>query len=117
METDVVIHEMLAQGDCAARGAWASGGALHGASVVWLCSELFNDELMSRLARRLVACESVRAVATLRSFKGELKGFRRDARAEMCEMSWTAAMSNPEAFGINDDTGGAPVHIYVREGL
>mgnify|MGYP004219048275 CR=1 FL=1 len=30
--------------------------------------------------------------------------------------SWTAAMSNPEAFGINDDTGGAPVHIYVREG-
>ena len=32
----------------------------------------------------------------------------------MCEMSWTAAMSNPEAFGINDDTGGAPVHIYAR---
>ena len=35
----------------------------------------------------------------------------------MCEMSWTAAMSNPEAFGINDDTGGAPVHIYAREGV
>ena len=42
----VASRVRLARGDCAADDAWTAGGALHGATVVWLCSELFNDELM-----------------------------------------------------------------------
>ena len=38
-----------------------------------------------------------------------------DPTPVMCEMSWTAALSNPGALGIHDEHGGAPVHIYVRD--
>lgn len=105
----------LSCGDAAAEHEWAPGGALHEVSVVWMCSELFNDELMQRLASRITASGSVRACATLRKFPDGLDGFRRHVLPERCEMSWTAALTNPEALGIHDEQGGAPVHIYVRE--
>ena len=104
----------LGCGDCADRLEWLPGGALHEVSVVWTCSELFNDTLMNRLARRISSSGSVRAVATLRRFPRGLDGFQRQALPEMCEMSWTAALTNPEALGIHDQQVGAPVHIYTR---
>ena len=116
LQPDAVSSRVyLRCGDCADGLEWSPGGALHAASVVWACSELFNNDLMNRLARRISGSESVRAVATLRRFPGGLDGFRRQVLPEMCEMSWTAALSNPGALGIHDEHGGAPVHIYVRD--
>lgn len=105
--------------DCAAAELWSHGGAMHDASVVWICSELYNDALMERIGACLEGSESVRAVATLRPFPGGLRGYRLEARPERCEMSWTAALTNPNAVGTepDDESAGAAVHIYVHSAL
>mmetsp|Transcript_73519 Transcript_73519/g.163341 ORF Transcript_73519/g.163341 Transcript_73519/m.163341 type:complete len:88 (+) Transcript_73519:1-264(+) len=79
-----------------------------------MCSELFNDALMARLASRISGSEHVRAVATLRPFPNGLHSYHQELRPERCEMSWTAAMASPKGAGSLTQNLGAPVHIYVR---
>ena len=101
--------------DCAGDEVWdPDDGVLRDASVVWMSSALFSEELMNRIGRRLESSESVRAVATLQRFPKGLVGYTRQSRPELCEMSWTAALSNPEAAGSDDAHGGAVVHVYER---
>lgn len=111
---DVASRVRLHCGDCAAQSTW-EGGPLSDASVVWMCSALFSDALMDRIAHRLTASR-VRTVATLRRFPHGVVGYREDARCEPCEMSWTASQESPDAtrwkWGEDD---GAPVYVYERE--
>ena len=79
-----------------------------------------NVQLMERIGACLQASESVRAVATLRRFPDGLGGYRLESPPERCEMSWTAALTNPNAVGQRDEAedesaGGALVHLYVRD--
>ena len=125
-ESATAERVQLVCGDCADKRVWASeasgassgdlegGGALAETTAVWMCSELFNNDLMARLARRITSSGKVRTVATLRRFPDGLDGYRRRATPVRAEMSWTAALSNPEAFGAEDVYDGAPVHIYDR---
>ena len=57
----------------------------------------------------------VRSVATLRRFPGGLAGYRESSPPVRCEMSWTAALTNPAAFGMSpDEREGAMVYIYEK---
>ena len=98
-------------GDCAAADAWQSGGALADATVVYVASLCFGDELMQRLSERLVESPRVRTVATLKPFAGGLGGgFVAVDPPEACEMSWTAL--RPNEHGDGDTT--QPVYLYAR---
>ena len=98
-------------GDCADEAYWSSGGGLCDASVVWIASELYSDALLSRIGERIRG-SNVRAVATLRPFPDGLEGYERLDQPEACEMSWTAALINPNK--AQEEGGGAPVMIYER---
>lgn len=101
----------LVNGDCADAALW-SVGALADATVLWICSELMSDGLMRRIGERVSGSAAVRAVATLKPFPGGLDGYARQELPERCEMSWTAALSNPNEAPAPD--AGAPVLIYER---
>lgn len=69
-------------------------GVLAGATVVFLSSLLFGEELMASMAKRIASCASVRVVATLQRFPAqgvdgsELPGFHHCLPTERCETSW-----------------------------
>ena len=67
---------------------------------------------MNRLARLIEKVSTIRAVATLKRFPGEVAGFREDTQ-EVCETTWTA----PQQFEQTSSQPGATVHIYVRTTL
>lgn len=98
------------RGDCASDAVWAAGGPLSSTTDVWLCSLLFGNDLMSRLADRIAECPTIRRVATLKTFPDGLDGYREDERVEPCEMSWTAKLVIPSGAA----SGFSPVHIYHR---
>ena len=101
--------------DCADESLWAPSGVLHDTTVLWMCSELFSNDLMSRIAERIEGSSDVRSVATLRRFPGGLAGYRESSPPVRCEMSWTAALTNPAAFGMSpDEREGAMVYIYEK---
>lgn len=98
-------------GDCAAADAWQPGGALADATIVYVASLCFGDELMQRLGARLEESARVRTVATLKPFAGGLGGgFVAVDPPEACEMSWTAL--RPNEHGDGDTT--QPVYLYAR---
>ena len=119
-EADGYARVHLACADCCDPTLWSPGGVLHEVSVIWICSELFDDGLMARIGHRLEAARSVRLVATLRRFPGgDLTGFRLQERPEVCEMSWTAALSNPNTIGSRSasQAGGPGARVYIYERL
>jgi hypothetical protein len=117
---------LFVRGDCAAPHLWSGDGALAGATVVFTCSIMFDEALMSRIARRIEGCPTVRIVATLQRFPGgPPKGFVESAPAEMCETSWMAAKHacpllsgagpcTAGAVGVARTASGSAVYIYVR---
>ena len=122
--------------DCAAPHLWIEDGPLACATVVFTCSILFDDQLMSRLAQRIESCPTIRAVATLRRFPRAPRGFAEAAPAEACETSWMVAKhacpllsgtgpctagtgagreASQEALDIKGlSGGGSHVYIYLR---
>ena len=130
----------LIEADCADEALWATGGAVSGTTLIFAGSLLFGEELMERLARRIECCASVRAVATLKRFAVSggggaatggangggvgggtgcfscgLSGFHMLNGAEEYETSWTAPLRPGAGSGVRDP--GAPVFLYVRDGL
>lgn len=111
----------LIEGDCADEVLWA--GPLAGSTLVFAGSLLFGESLMARLARCIEACESVRAVASLKRFAAAgggagtsatgsgLAGFR-ELPSEAFETSWTAPLRAGEGSGVRNP--GAPVFLYIR---
>ena len=97
------------EGDCAGDEAWAADGPLAGLTDVWLCSLLFNKELLERLASRIAARPTIRRVATLKVFPNGLEGFEEEPTVEPCDMSWTARLVVPD-----NEPSGSAVHIYRR---
>ena len=96
--------------DCAAPRLWIEDGPLVGATVVFTCSILFDEQLMSRLAQRIESCPTVRVVATLQRFPAghAPRGFAEAAPAEMCETSWMVAKhACPLLSGTGPCTAGA----------
>lgn len=117
-ESDVAAaRTTFVLGDCAAPSEWQAAGALSEPTAVWACSTVFSKELMRRLAQQLSASRGVRVVASLQRFSGGLPGFTEQRPPEQCEMSWTALQTHPGAPDAYDPMPGAPVHIYIRNGL
>ena len=114
--------------DCADHQLWTIGGALADATVVFTCSVMFSDALMSRLARCIEESPTVRVVATLKRFPTSteietvteaeekwphgLRGFREVLPPETCETSWMAPRSVDHPMAAISP--GSNVYIYVR---
>lgn len=113
---DLAERVTLLQADVADPAIWSPATApLASVSVVFAGSLMFGDGLMSRLARLIEQCDSVRVVATLKRWPAHdpLRGFIEELPAEVCETSWTAPLQLGEGIGIKDS--GCPVFVYVRE--
>ena len=80
---------------------------------------LFGQPLNERIQRRLEACGSIRAVASLDPWPGGLKGF--EAPIELrCETSWSVPLVDSDTdsrtmdnVGV-DAADGTPVYVYTR---
>ena len=126
LESSIAERVLLECGDCADEAFWSPpkvafcskglckqpGGLLADATVLWICSELYSDELMGRIGERICG-SNVRAVATLRAFPGGLDGYERQEPPERCEMSWRAALMDPRK--PDEELAGSPVIIYERQ--
>lgn len=127
---DLASRIVFTQADCADPALWAvadldagSHGAegsdtcaLSGVTVVYASNLLFGQELMARLAARLEACHTVRAVASLRPWEPNgLAGFHEQQPRVMCETSWRAP-EELQQVGASAQYHGSLVYIYLRDG-
>ena len=102
-------------GDCADEAVWQDH--LADVSAVYVSNLLFDDALNARLARRLEAAASVRAVASLRPFEGGNAalggGFTEETpRDLLVETSWRAPEELQQAGTLAPS--GSLVYVYRR---